>query len=90
MAVEVPDLREAVRSSVELYYRLRCWDCFPKAACGSSAMERELLERARAIAGCVVVANDRQLLADCRRELDVLALEKKTAIEFDGLFWHSV
>lgn len=53
-------------------------------------MERELLERARAIAGCVVVANDRQLLADCRRELDVLALEKKTAIEFDGLFWHSV
>lgn len=52
-------------------------------------MERQLLERFEAMAGCEVVARDRTTLASIRRELDMVAPAKNIAVEFDGLYWHA-
>lgn len=42
------------------------------------------------MAGCEMVSRDRSLLAESRQEVDMWFPEKKIAIEFDGLYWHSV
>lgn len=70
--------------------KLRCVDCFPLALNGQSAMERDLAARLQTMAGCEMVSRDRSLLAESRQEVDMWFPEKKIAVEFDGLYWHSV
>lgn len=65
-------------------------DCFPLALTGQSAMERDLAARLREMAGCEMVSRDRSLLSASRQEVDMWFPAKKIAVEFDGLYWHSV
>ena len=64
----------------------RCEKCFPNHA--SSIAEREILEFVKSIYNGSVIANDKTVLKG-RKELDIWIPDKKIAIEFDGLYWHS-
>lgn len=62
--------------------------CCPKcSACGSKG-EKELYEFIVGISNSEVVQNDRETLCG-NHELDVYVPEKKFAVEYDGLRWHS-
>ena len=65
----------------------RCPTCRPFAREGSSGAERELAEFIRKEYGSEVIENDRTVIPPY--ELDIYVPEKKLAVEFDGLFWHS-
>lgn len=64
----------------------RCPDCWPRFA-GTSEEEKELAAFVRENAGCAVEENVRNVVAPY--ELDVYVPSKKTAFEFDGIYWHS-
>ena len=59
-------------------------------SCGclqSSFREKEVLEYIRAIYKGEIRENDRDLIAP--KEVDIYIPDKKFAVEFDGLYWHS-
>ena len=64
----------------------RCPSCHPFQA-GVSSGETELLEFVRSICKSEVVHGDRDVIRPY--ELDIYIPEKRVAIEFDGLYWHS-
>jgi len=52
-----------------------------------SQFEKEIIEYIKSIYSGEIIENDRQLIKPL--ELDIVIPEKKVAIEFDGLYWHS-
>lgn len=56
------------------------------SSCGSSSGERELGEFIERL-GFELVRNDRKILSG--KEIDIYIPEKKIAIEFNGIYWHS-
>lgn len=66
-------------------FEVRCPVCFPKD--GTSKAEKELEEFISSITDSSIITNDRKVLDG--KEIDIYIPEKKTAIEFDGLYYHS-
>lgn len=64
----------------------RCLKCFPKH--GSSIAEKEVLDFVKSIYSGRIIENNQTVLEN-RLELDIYIPDKKIAIEFDGLYWHS-
>ena len=64
----------------------RCLKCFPKH--GSSIAEKEVLDFVKSIYNGRIIENNQTVLEN-RLELDIYIPDKKVAIEFDGLYWHS-
>ena len=64
----------------------RCLKCFPKH--GSSIAEKEVLDFVKSIYNGRIIENNQTVLGN-RLELDIYIPDKKVAIEFDGLYWHS-
>lgn len=63
-----------------------CHKCHPT---GRSRCEIEVFEFVKSILPqeCEIISNDRQLISPL--EIDIYIPEKKLAIEFDGVIWHS-
>ena len=68
------------------YYKTPCTVCNPINS-GESFFEKEILTFIKSIYDGVVIENDRNTINP--KELDILIPNKKIAIEFNGLFWHS-
>lgn len=64
----------------------RCPNCYPLQA-GVSSGEMDLLECVKSIYDGEIIDKDRSVIHPL--ELDIYLPEKKVAIEFDGLYWHS-
>lgn len=64
----------------------RCPMCHPKLEF-ISGKERELLEFVKSIYDGTIFGNDRSVISP--KELNIYLPDKKIAIEFDGLYWHS-
>ena len=64
----------------------RCPNCHP-VNCGTSNSEKEIYEFITSIYQNQVIHNDRSVLNP--KELDIYIPDKKLAIEYNGLFWHS-
>lgn len=64
----------------------RCPVCHPLEG-GVSSGELDMLEFVKSVYGGEVVGKDRKVIHP--QELDIYIPEKKVAIEFDGLYWHS-
>ena len=64
----------------------RCEKCFPKSTC--SIAEKEVLDFVKSIYNGRIIENNQTVLGN-RLELDIYIPDKKVAIEFDGLYWHS-
>ena len=64
----------------------RCEICFPNQA--TSIMEKELLDFIKSIYTNEIIENDRDLLKTY--ELDIVLPELKLAIQFNGVYWHSL
>lgn len=65
----------------------RCLKCNPYIA-GFSYNEKEIVDYVKSLVGDIdLIENDRSILSGL--ELDVYIPEKKIAIEYDGLYWHS-
>jgi hypothetical protein len=60
-----------------------CPKCSPQ-----SKPEQKLYEFVNKLVDCKVVQNDQSVL-DGKKELDIFIPEKKIAIEYDGIIWHS-
>lgn len=63
----------------------RCPNCYPKHC---SIPEQELLDFIKSIYNGEIVHNTRNVISPF--ELDIYIPEKKFAIEFDGIYWHSL
>lgn len=61
-----------------------CRECYPYS---SSISEKELLEFIKSIYKGEIIENTRLVINP--KELDIYIPEKRLAIEFDGLYWHS-
>lgn len=64
----------------------RCPKCYPSVT--TSAKEQELFDFLKSVYSGEILRKDRRLLGD-GRELDIYIPDKKLAVEFDGLYWHS-
>ena len=64
----------------------RCMKCYPFVS-GFSREEKEVLDFVKSIYSGEVIENDRSIITPY--ELDIYIPEKKVAIEFDGIYWHS-
>ena len=64
----------------------RCEKCFP--LCGSSIAEKEMRDWIGTFYDGEIISRDQSVLGG-RKELDIYIPNKKLAIEFDGLYWHS-
>ena len=64
----------------------RCLNCHPYLK-GESRMENEVFEFIKSIYDGKIVHGDRTVL--CPKELDIYLPDKKFAIEFDGIHWHT-
>lgn len=64
----------------------RCPQCHPLKS-GVSSGEIDLLEYVKSVYDGEVITKDRSMIRPL--ELDIYIPEKKVAIEFDGLYWHS-
>ena len=64
----------------------RCQICFPNQA--TSIAEKELADFVKSIYHNEVLTNDRTLLK--QYELDIVLPELKLAIQFNGIYWHSL
>ena len=64
----------------------RCQQCHP-LVCNESNCERELYDFIKSVYEGNVMRHDRNLLDGM--EIDIYAVEKKVAFEFDGLFYHN-
>jgi hypothetical protein len=61
----------------------KCPDCYPKTI---SAGEKSIGEFIQTL-GVAVILNDRTVLDG--KEIDIYVPEKKTAVEYNGVYWHS-
>lgn len=68
---------------------IHCKNC---KTVGRSFSEKEIFEYVRSILpdNISVISNVRKIMDDTRKELDLYIPEKNLAIEYDGLYWHSV
>lgn len=64
----------------------RCLKCYPICS-GFSYDEKEIVEYVRSIYGGVMIENATNVISPL--ELDIYIPEKKIAIEYNGLYWHS-
>jgi len=64
--------------------KVRCPVCVPNT---SSIKENEVIDFIRSIYHLDIIENDRNILNG--KEIDIYIPEKKVAIEFNGLYWHS-
>ena len=67
-------------------YMPRCPHCHP-ADGGVSTKEKEVLDFVKSIYDGEIVENSKNVINGL--EIDIYIPEKKVAIEFDGLYWHS-
>ena len=67
----------------------RCPECYPRLG-GRSKMEQEIFEFVRSILpeDVEIITNSRNIIPP--KELDIYIPSRQLAIEFDGLYWHSV
>ena len=63
----------------------RCLKCFPLINKGFSNAEKDLVSELKK--DFSLIQNDRKILDG--KELDILVPDKKIAIEFNGVYWHS-
>lgn len=70
----------------EIIYFPRCLKCYPYVE-GFSYLEKEVLDFIKSIYHSEVIENDRKLLSG--KELDIVIPQKKIAIEFNGIYYHS-
>lgn len=76
----IPVLSEEQREQMKKYFeQTEKW--------GTSVAEKEVVDFIRSIYKGEVTENDRSAIYP--KELDVYVPEKKFAVEYDGLFWHS-
>ena len=68
------------------FQKIPCTICNPINS-SESFFEKEILTFIKNIYDGVVIENDRNVINP--KELDILIPDKKIAIEFNGLFWHS-
>ena len=61
---------------------------FDKNETGFSQGEKEVLEFIKTFYTGSIIENDKELISPL--ELDIVVPDKKIAIEFDGVYWHSV
>lgn len=61
----------------------------PKCSNAVSKMEKDVLEFVKSCMNGVAVEGSNRKVLDNRRELDIYIPSLKTAIEFNGLYWHS-
>lgn len=71
----------------KVVYIPRCLKCHPKVSVGYSFVEKEVSEFISKELGLSIVENSRDIIKPY--ELDIFIPSKSTAIEFDGLVWHS-
>lgn len=69
---------------------IKCPKCYPKMN-GTSHAEKEIADYIRSIYSGPVLQNTRKVIKtiDKQLELDIYIPDKKVAIEFNGLYWHS-
>jgi very-short-patch-repair endonuclease len=65
----------------------RCWKCYPQVS-GYSNIEKELLSFLREIYEGEILENDKKLIKPY--ELDLVLSKIKLAIEFNGMYFHSI
>ena len=68
-------------------YLPRCWNCYPLIETKTSKKEQELIDFCKQFYPNLI-ENDRKLIAPY--ELDIVIPERKLAIEFNGIYWHSI
>jgi len=66
----------------------RCNKCFPNIY-GTSYSEQQVSMFIESFYSGEIIRNDRKILKDINKELDIYIPDKNLAIEFDGLHWHS-
>ena len=68
-------------------YMPRCWKCYPNMnEQGQSYKEKEVLDFVKLVYGGDIRSNEHDVI---NGELDIYIPDRKLAIEFDGLYWHS-
>ena len=65
-----------------------CRKCYPVFG-GISAQEKEVVLFLNEMGISDIVENDKQVLNEGGKEIDILSLENKIGIEYNGLIWHS-
>ena len=65
-----------------------CPDCHKEVTTSVSADEKELLDYIKSIYSGIVLENNRDIIPP--HELDIYLPDAKIAIEYDGLYWHSM
>ena len=68
-------------------YVARCLKCFPLLD-GKSKAEKDIAKWLKTITSVEIVEGNRQVIKP--KELDIYIPSKQLAIEYDGLYWHSV
>lgn len=64
----------------------RCWKCYPYVR---SRIESDIIDYIKTLLPSFeILRNNRGVLSD-NKELDIYIPDKKIAIEYDGLYWHS-
>lgn len=64
-----------------------CVRCYKCKEIGTSIQEQEIITYLKGLNGLNIEVHDRYLISPF--ELDIIVPEKKTAIEYCGLYWHS-
>ena len=68
-------------------YIPRCLNCFPYIQ-GFSYGEKELVEFIQSIYDGEILENNRKIIKP--KEVDIYIPEKRVAIEYNGMYWHSI
>ena len=78
------------KDSLDNGNEIKCPKCYPKMS-GTSHAEKEIADYIRTIYKGSVLQNTRKIIRteDKQLELEINIPDKKVAIEFDGLYWHS-
>lgn len=64
----------------------RCYSCFPLNS-HESSVEKDIVEFIQTMYDGPIIRNDRTTIAP--KEVDILLPDKKIAVEYDGIYWHS-
>lgn len=76
------------------FYEISCGNIIPWDSCphcprnNDSTPENEIVEYVRSIIDCSVIQRDTKFLGG-RKELDIYIPDRKIAVEFNGLYWHT-
>ena len=65
----------------------RCLNCYPHLS-GYSFLEKELVDFIKSIYDGRIITNNRKILKG--KELDIYLPEINIAVQFDGIYWHSL